>query len=168
MKLHGIDIITQTPFPGVAACACLELKPQWAPPQNNGHSYNWRKLCITDSDFFFIAVLNYYLNLLLLFNFICQYLFSFLDQNYFLWQELGLTKEAFWYITGLTVSNKYLLIWSVINFSYLSRRPSYCLPNNLLRKHVFGPRCWECRDRRSCHWSQEAHRQTSSDQNVLR
>ena len=65
------------------------------------------------------------------------------------------------------VSNKYLLIWSVINFSYLSRRPGYCLPNNLLRKHVFGPGCWECRDRRSCHWSQEAHRQTSSDQNVL-
>ena len=93
--------------------------------------------------------------------------FLFWTKINFLWQELGLTKEAFWYTTGLMVSNKYLLIWSVINFSYLSRRPGYCLPNNLLRKHVFGPGCWECRDRRSCHWSQEAHRQTSSDQNVL-
>lgn len=92
--------------------------------------------------------------------------FLFGDQNYFSWQELGLTKAAFWYITGLTVSSKYLLIRSVINFSYLTRRPGYFLPNNLLRKHVFGFRCWECRDR-SCPWFQEAHRQTSSDQNVL-
>lgn len=31
----GLSIITQTPFPGVAVCACLELKPRWLLPQND-------------------------------------------------------------------------------------------------------------------------------------
>ena len=53
--------------------------------------------------FFFIAVLNYYLNLLLLFNFMCQYLFfffgpklTFYGKNWVLQKKLFGTPLGLW------------------------------------------------------------------------